>query len=405
MKLSEAFDGLKAAIVRSLASPGVIPFLFLCSFILVLVCQGWHPSERTQNIVLANGGRLLAYTNPSSSYEGCFDNFVRYIAPGGSQLTQLSYSKCCGSNPDEKPKFEASGQLVLFTTACSPKALYVLTAQGNWKEYDFSSSEYSKYALWNDDGGSLEENFGRNFKKHDCDKIVSLSADRREVVVENYSPVVRRLTFQLSADGSQLSLERLERISPTEEYVESNIALLRSDDCECRKSAILNLESLAAEKAEISLIAALDDSIKEVREAAADALCAIKGPRAAEAFIAIAENKARPLHACAARWLCDFDHPRMPDILLKILQDPEAQCVGYAIKKLGATGDIRAVEPLLALLQDTQQNNSSEREGAAEVLSAFQDPRVIPALEKSAQEDPEARVREHAKKSLEKLKN
>lgn len=101
----------------------------------------------------------------------------------------------------------------------------------------------------------------------------------------------------------------------------------------------------------------------------------------------------------AALALGDLKDPRAGDLLLEALGKPASRL--GAIRALGFTSNLRALEPLIAALQD---NDANVRRSAAFVLPMLPDPRVVEPLA-AALEDADHDVRWGAASGLAMLKD
>ncbi|MCJ7722628.1 MAG: HEAT repeat domain-containing protein, partial [Anaerolineales bacterium] len=101
----------------------------------------------------------------------------------------------------------------------------------------------------------------------------------------------------------------------------------------------------------------------------------------------------------AASALGDLKDPRAGDLLLEALGKPASRL--GAIRALGFTSNLRALEPLIAALQD---NDANVRRSAAFALPMLPDPRVVEPLA-AALEDADHDVRWEAGSGLAMLKD
>lgn len=101
----------------------------------------------------------------------------------------------------------------------------------------------------------------------------------------------------------------------------------------------------------------------------------------------------------AASALGDLKDPRAGDLLLEALDKPASRL--GAIRALGFTSNLRALEPLIAALQD---NDADVRRAAAFALPMLPDPRVVEPLA-AALKDADHDVRWEAASGLAMLKD
>jgi HEAT repeat protein len=138
---------------------------------------------------------------------------------------------------------------------------------------------------------------------------------------------------------------------------------------------------------------ALSDANKSVRFAAASALRRFKDGRAAEAL-------ARALRDPDIAYMAATYLPDLGDLsvepLVRALNDQDAAVRKHAAFILGRMGDTRAVEPLIAALED---DNAT----AASVLGGLRHPDVVPALGRALKEGGVLGVRPAAAAALGRL--
>ena len=133
------------------------------------------------------------------------------------------------------------------------------------------------------------------------------------------------------------------------------------------------------------LLLALGDGDREIREQAAAALGRIGDPRAVVPLIE--EFKEPPVwdyrndaSAAAAKALCAIGAPAV-DPLIKALKDRDNHLRRGVAAVLGAIGDPRAVEPLIAALEpDGAFQLANTREAIIDALASIGDPRSVDPL-------------------------
>jgi HEAT repeat protein len=99
------------------------------------------------------------------------------------------------------------------------------------------------------------------------------------------------------------------------------------------------------------LIGWLQDKNRAVRSEAARSLGDAKDPRAVEPLVAALNDKGVRLSAITA--LGKIGDSRAAEPLIAALKDTDDVVRAYAAQALGRIGDTRAVEPLIAALNDT----------------------------------------------------
>ena len=123
------------------------------------------------------------------------------------------------------------------------------------------------------------------------------------------------------------------------------------------------------------LIQQLEDENPHTRMQAADALGQIKDVRAIEPLIAVLkdENSSGRTQALAAGALVSIGTPAV-DPLIAALKDKDSLVRERAADALGQIKDVRAVEPLIAALKD---KDSLVRERAADALGQIKGARAV----------------------------
>jgi HEAT repeat protein len=141
-----------------------------------------------------------------------------------------------------------------------------------------------------------------------------------------------------------------------------------------------------------SVISKLKDGAWRVRENAAWALGAIGDARAVEALIDVLEDgdEDESMQGAAARALGHIGDPRAVEALKDALKDEDALVRWNAAEALGEISDVRSVEALMSVLKDVDWR---VRENAARALGWIGDARAFEALEEVL-EDETASVRE-----------
>ena len=173
-----------------------------------------------------------------------------------------------------------------------------------------------------------------------------------------------------------------------------------------------------------ALIAAMKDSNFAVRSLAGHALFAIGDPRAVELLIASLKDSNPVVRQEAARGLGDIKDPRAVEPLIAALKDSVSAVSADAAGALGAINDPRAVDPLIAVLQDSHPDGSAsglaasrrysraaaaldranadkayDRAVVAAALGDIADPRAVEPLI-AALNDPDSSVSDHAAVAL-----
>ena len=147
------------------------------------------------------------------------------------------------------------------------------------------------------------------------------------------------------------------------------------------------------DKASVDALASLlQDSSADVREQAVFALGQIREPRAIPALTAALKDSDADVREQAAFALGQLRSSEAVEPLGVALRDQSADVREQAAFALGQIRDRGSVDPLLVALKDA---NASVREQAAFALGQLRDPRAIDGLT-AALKDPVADVRQHA---------
>jgi HEAT repeat protein len=175
------------------------------------------------------------------------------------------------------------------------------------------------------------------------------------------------------------------------------IRMIKNEDVDQRRNAVLALAEIKDPRAVESLIDALRDEAEGVRQQTAFSLGELKEPRAVEALAAALQDEADNVRENAARALGQIKDPRAVGPLVKALaDDAAAQEVSVALAAIGKP----AVEPLLAALRDKDEG---VRSYAATTLGEIKDPRAVGPLIRTLA-DEEEDVGESAADALAEIK-
>ncbi|MCP4543059.1 MAG: response regulator [Chloroflexi bacterium] len=148
------------------------------------------------------------------------------------------------------------------------------------------------------------------------------------------------------------------------------------------------------------LVHRLKNKSPDVRENATVALGKLGDTRAVEPLIAILEDvKVASVGASAAEALGKLGDLRAVEPLITILKDENWQMRAAAAEALEQLGDFLAMEPLIAILEDTDWQT---RKAAAKALRQFNDPRSVEPLI-ATMSDEFWEVRRTAAESLDRL--
>jgi HEAT repeat protein len=130
---------------------------------------------------------------------------------------------------------------------------------------------------------------------------------------------------------------------------------------------------------------------------AAEALGGCADPRAVEPLIAALDDLENEVRWVAAQALGKLHDARAVDPLLPLLTDPDRWARRGAAWALGEIGDPRAVEPLLPLLEDRKKD---VRVAAADALGKLHDARSVGALSGALESEEEPEVRTAIRRAL-----
>jgi HEAT repeat protein len=213
--------------------------------------------------------------------------------------------------------------------------------------------------------------------------------------------LIRALDYQKDWLVCYAAAEALGKLADAR-ATEPLIAALNGKDKYIRKNTAIALGKIGDARAAEPLIAALDDENEEVREAAANALEKIGDARATEPLIAALNGGYRVSRAAAralgkmgwepdagesgARyWIIKNNWKKCIDIgepaivpLIEILNDDDmGSSAGYALGKIG----LPAVEPLIAILNDKKYaNHKYTHQRTAGALGEIGDLRAVEPL-------------------------
>ena len=178
--------------------------------------------------------------------------------------------------------------------------------------------------------------------------------------------------------------------------VDPLLAQLKSGDPDVRTRAVNALGWIEVPRAFDALIAALKDKNSDVRAAA---VAAIYGNRDAPGYLLTPFDFSRLFYRRDPREARD---PRVIDLLIAALQDADRKVRCIAAEKLGELETLRAVVPLLALVNTPVARRAAEAEVricAVDALGRIKAPGAVQSLISVLKETDE-RVREHAAAAL-----
>jgi HEAT repeat protein len=148
------------------------------------------------------------------------------------------------------------------------------------------------------------------------------------------------------------------------------------------------------------VVAVLGDDAAAVRRRAVDAATRVQGPGSRSvlpAALTAALADPDPLVAVGAAWFAGERRyrPAVPALVVLATTHDDARCREAAVAALGAIGDPAGLDAVLGALTD----RPTVRRRATVALAGFDDPRVGPALRRSA-EDRDWQVRQAAEELL-----
>jgi HEAT repeat protein len=150
---------------------------------------------------------------------------------------------------------------------------------------------------------------------------------------------------------------------------------------------------------ESRLIAGLRDANPEVRRHAAGTLGEVKDPRAVEPLIAALKDADAKVRFYAAGALAKLNDPRAVEPLIATLRDADSTVnsgAALALRDIGAP----AVQPLMAALKD---ENPEVRRRVAWVLGDIKDPRAVEPLIAALEDDADSIVRWNSATALQEI--
>jgi hypothetical protein len=196
-----------------------------------------------------------------------------------------------------------------------------------------------------------------------------------------------------SASLGELALNVLTSIGPT--GIEAIFNALQADNATIRAKAAWGLARLKDVRVVEALIKALNDESDKVRKQAIQGLERLKDKRAVEPLIAV--MKSEPSDAASA--LGEIGDPRAVDVLIDLLMDKNQDYLkrGRAAEALGKIKDARAVEPLIEALRqgklmkgDKILIGQSIMTDAAHALGRIKDKRAVDPLIDAMEDIPSA---------------
>jgi|ERR1700722_397187 HEAT repeat protein len=158
--------------------------------------------------------------------------------------------------------------------------------------------------------------------------------------------------------------------------VEPLIAALKDPRWYVRESAVDALGEINDPRVIEPLIAVLND-MPSVQSAAKAALIKIGVPAVEQLISALKDADARVRRWNAASVLGEIKDPRAVEPLIAALNDTDYIVRRTAVSSLGEIKDLRMVEPLITALKD---KDVGVRDEAAEVLGEIKDPRMVERL-------------------------
>ena len=173
------------------------------------------------------------------------------------------------------------------------------------------------------------------------------------------------------------------------DFVEQQIALLKSPDAAIRQNAAGALGMFKDKRGVEPLIGALQDPNAQVRNVAATSLGMIKDPRAVEPLIPLLKEKDFEAQAAVGMALGELRDPRAIDPLIAAMTDKSLGDGRFEIMALEQIGPA-ATERLIALLKNGDANG---RRNAAYALEGIGGKRAVDPLI-AALKDPDTEVRE-----------
>ncbi|MBI5096091.1 MAG: HEAT repeat domain-containing protein, partial [Nitrospirae bacterium] len=185
--------------------------------------------------------------------------------------------------------------------------------------------------------------------------------ERRELAIETViQPLLDLLTNDIpdwrNKFVQQEAVIALRKIRPAAHKKTISILIQKSGDDYLRGEIIKTLGSLRAKEAKEIIEKATKDPDERIRRLAVASLSRLSTP--------VYEQQ-------------DQSGERKTEIFIKMMKDPSAEVRKEAVEKLGQTGDVAAVDPLLDALQDGDQE---VRQKAIEALEKFKDERILDAM-------------------------
>ncbi|OLS14297.1 MAG: hypothetical protein RBG13Loki_2085 [Promethearchaeota archaeon CR_4] len=178
------------------------------------------------------------------------------------------------------------------------------------------------------------------------------------------------------------------------------ISLLNDKSHIIRKFSLVSLNQIKDKRSIDYLINALNDKVFTVKRQAAKSLREIGNHQIIDIFIQMLNNNDEGLQLNAAMALAEIpDSKAVLSLIAKVKQTTNKDIKGWVIRALGQSYDPRALDPLLGLLENTDENI---RAAAALAIGRLEEKEAIPALLKRIN-DGNSKVRRNCIWALERI--
>lgn len=287
--------------------------------------------------------------------------------------------------------------------------------------------------------GTAAEALGRIGSRKAVAKLVELLEDEYENVQES---AIRALAaigddtildgllrdFTARDPGMRRNIVHLLGRLGTDRASDALAFALKDEEPEVRKAVVVALGSLSGERAARPFLLAITDDDPEVRMLAAEGLARSGGAGAGEALIPLLSDDDLWVRAAAARGLGGLDARKYSAVLASHLQQAHDIFLLSLVDVLGASAIPEALDPLLSLAdhEDPEVRKTvlqalasydwqrvrpavlarlfdphwSVRKAATDVLRLHKDAATRQILERMAEEDADASVRQAAREAL-----
>jgi len=182
--------------------------------------------------------------------------------------------------------------------------------------------------------------------------------------------------------------------------VKGLIKALKDEDKHVRRRATEALGNIGDAKAVEPFIEALKDEDEDVRKRAIEFLGIIRDARAVEPLIEVMNDKDEDVQIKARVALVSIEEPALEPLIQSLLHNKSTMVRDNATWALGEIGGARAVEPLIEVMNDKDEDKGVRQVAAAAVGDVGGAEVVEPLIEVMNDKDEDEDVREGAMRAL-----